>query len=102
MNKLCPLGPADVAALLDYPPLRFASLRVIILSAHHHAHDGEEVPQEPHELSIEPVHEIAHDRVRYKIPDKDLCHLRFPALTRRRKLVRMIGINFESGAAYDL
>jgi len=34
MNKLCPLGPADVAGLLDYPPLRFASLRVIILTAH--------------------------------------------------------------------
>ena len=67
----------------------------------HHAHDGEEVPQEPHELSIEPVHEIAHDRVRYKIPDKDLCHLRFPALTRRHKLVRMIARKF-AGAAHDL
>ena len=38
----------------------------------HHAHDGKKIPQESHQLTVEPVHEVAHDRVRYKIPDKDL------------------------------
>ena len=33
-------------------------------------HLGKEIPQKAHQLAIEPVDEIIHDRGRYKVPDK--------------------------------